>query len=65
MPKTYVSKCSCCEGRVLFLERSFPTPVEGDFLCVDMSLENLALLSYQIQDHLTNSQWMTTASAEN
>lgn len=65
MPNTHVSKCTCCEDRILFLNRSLASHIEGDFLCIDMPLETLALLSYQIQDHLANSQWMTSATAEN
>ena len=52
MPKTYFEKCDCCENRILSIFRSLGSDIDGDYLCINLTLEQLALLSYQIQKHL-------------
>ena len=58
MPKTTVHKCPCCEERIVSFSRSLASHIDGDYLCIDLTLEQLALLSYQIQDQLKSSSWM-------
>ena len=58
MPKTTVHKCPCCEERIVSFSRSLGSHIDGDYLCIDLTLEQLALLSYQIQDLLKTSSWM-------
>ena len=57
MPQTFVEKCDCCENRILSISRSIGSDIDGDYLCIDLTLEQLALLSYQIQDQLKSSSW--------
>tara|TARA_Y100000015_G_scaffold20905_1_gene20263 strand:- start:442 stop:612 length:171 start_codon:yes stop_codon:yes gene_type:complete len=52
MPQTFVEKCDCCENRILSISRSIGSDIDGDYLCIDLTLEQLALLSYQIQKQL-------------
>lgn len=58
MLKTTVHKCPCCEERIVSFSRSLVSHIDGDYLCIDLTLEQLALLSYQIQDQLKTSSWM-------
>ena len=55
MSKTTVHKCPCCEERIVSFSRSLASHIDGDYLCIDLTLEQLALLSYQIQDQLKSS----------
>ena len=52
IPKTFVEKCCCCENRILSISRSLSSGIDGVYLCIDLPLEQLALLSYQIQKQL-------------
>ena len=43
---------------LLAFPRSLASHIDGDYLCIDLTFEQLALLSYQIQDQLKTSSWM-------
>ena len=55
MPETTVHKCHCCEERIVSFSRSLPAHLDGDYMCVDITLEQLKHLSYQIEQHLQSA----------